>query len=172
MSAAAPVTNSFNWQTLLGQFQAFPCVSSTHAVLNLRTLVGALAASADPQPAEPSAEPFAATAIKALEPNMVANTVAMALISYVALSAFSTLSLYVNGAVGIGKVALSAVTMMTDYKTAQNFLEEGVFHMLVAASDFAIASFVLIRAAVAIGYGLAPHGKGLSSIKKKQTQSS
>jgi hypothetical protein len=80
----------------------------------------------------------------------------MTLISYVALQALSVLSLYVNGAIGVGKMALSAVTVAKDYKAAQNLLEEGVFHILVAVADFTLASFALSRAVVALAYGAAP----------------
>lgn len=144
-------------QERLREIRNFPCPSSTHAALNLPVLQTALQAikeSAVPLPVPPRAP--VVSLVEGLSPSAVTQAVGMSVISYLAMHALATLSLYVNGAVGMGKIALSLACVVIDYKAAQNLLEEGAFHVLVATADFAIAYFTLARAALAIAYGVVP----------------
>lgn len=151
--ATAPNSNLGFIRDRLNEIRTFPCISSTHVALNLPRLLGGYQTSAS--------QSLAATdRVEPLTTECSAKTMVraagMSVITFIALEALSVLSLMVNGAVGAGKIALSFAVTLTDYKAAQNLLEEGTFHLLVAASDFAIAYFSLARAALALASGMAP----------------
>lgn len=156
MASSSVLPHPSFMQARLCEIRNFPCISSTHAALNLPKLQVALQViQVGAEPVAPARAPEISL-MGGISAEAVTKAVGMCVISYLAISALSTLSVYVNGAVGLGKVALSLAVVLTDYKAAQNLLEEGAFHLLVATADFAIAYFTLARAGLALGYAIAP----------------
>ncbi len=147
MFAVRPTPNYFI-QDRLNEIRNFPCVSSTHVALNLPRLLKRYQL--------PTEWSINVPLYNELTAKGVVRAVGMSIITYLALNSLSMISALVNGTVGAGKVALSLIVTMSDYKTAQNLLEEGTYHLLTAVADFAISYFSLIRAGVALAAGIAP----------------
>jgi len=154
----APISKLSSWEAQLEPVRKFPCISSTHAVLNLPALCNFLRGEIGKRDEDhpPVQEKINTLINKAFSANVATRTVAMTMINYIAMRSLCTLSLYVNGAIGTSKLVLSGLHVFNDYKTAQNLLEEGFFHLLVATTDFAIGSFALMRGSLSIFSAIAP----------------
>ncbi len=80
-------------------------------------------------------------------------------ITYVSLRALAIVSLVYNGVIGLGKLALAfpmSLGNAESYKKAQDLCEEGFFHLVVGASDFAVQYFSLVLSIVSLGFGVSP----------------
>jgi hypothetical protein len=89
------------------------------------------------------------------------------LLTYILMPHLSKASLYGNGIIGLGKcvIAILKTAQQDQYTNAQNMLEEGLFHLVTAAYDYAVARFSTIRTLFSLLYAVAPseglrlHGK-------------
>lgn len=158
------------WRECLNSIQDVQTVSSTWVSVHVREIADKTkeivkAKIGGNQPAEVQKQQ-SASVLGGWEYDFSALTVfkstSRAAITYLALNALSKFSLYVNGFVGAGKVALAIVTGVVTkagtekYLDAQNLLEQGVFHIASAVADFAIGYFSWIAAGIALANGLAP----------------
>jgi hypothetical protein len=163
---------SFDFRIALNAVHSFPYISGTVAATHLPEIADTLGQIGN-KPLNQAQQQ--AVAQEGAEGNPLFTTVGAAkaagtaVVAYLALGAFSQLSLYVNGAVGIGKVALAGCILVTtrgakEYKDAQNLLEKGLFHLIVAVEDFVIGYFALTRAVVALAIAVCPeYAKELSA---------
>jgi hypothetical protein len=159
-----------SWRTCLDSIKDFPTISSTDASTHIKELANRMKEIAnvhfqrDPGVGIVNERPVSILGGGEYDFSTltVFKSAGRAAITYLALTSLAKLSLYVNGVVGVGKVALAlligAVTKAgtEKYRDAQNLLEQGVFHIASGVADFAIGYFTVLAASVAILNGVAP----------------
>lgn len=130
----------------------FPCISSTALSLKIDQLGPALLALNNPDnKQQPS------SALDQAQPvfsQQIVQSVTKVVLTFLALDALHKPFLYVNGAVGMGKFALTILTLPVNRKDAQDLLEESVFHALVAVTDYALGNIFWARVALAFASGV------------------
>lgn len=77
-------------------------------------------------------------------------------VTYLALQALAFVSLYVNGAAGVGKIVLGFTISSINYEKGQDYVEEGFFQLMTGIYDYAVGQFGLICSIFALLEGGSP----------------
>jgi hypothetical protein len=158
-----------SWNTSLEYISTFPYLSSTFTVIHgdkvaqyASYLANEILGHRDrDDDRTPPVAIFANQKLN-LSTEAVVKSSARAIVTYLALRALSSLSLYINGTVGLGKMALGLTVGLTNepatakYKDAQALLESGVFQLAAGIADFCIGQYGLAAAGLALANGLIP----------------
>lgn len=158
-----------SWKTGLEYIRSFPYVSSTFTTVHADEIARDITFIANQiigfRDRDEAAE---ARPVSLLGPRLNLSTEGIikssgrAIVTYLALRTLGCLSLYINGTVGLGKMALGLTIGLTHepttakYKDAQALLESGAFQLAAGVADFCIGRYALISAGVALAHGAAP----------------
>lgn len=157
-----------SWKTSLGYIKDFPYVSSTFTAIYADEIAEKITVFANKILGECDQDEAQTAPIAILGEEINLSTEAIAksstrtIVTYLALRALSVLSLYINGTVGFGKMALGLTVGLTNkpdtekYKEAQKSLEKGVFQLAAGVADFCIGQSGLVSAGLALANGLIP----------------